>query len=118
MDNFNSIVLKALKELRTDVVEYRKSGKINLDTSTGICSNVCDRVDWWVQTGVYKWVENSSKNWLEFSGIKDYPVEHPAFVRPADGYTETPDKWIGGYGNNRMKLLDYLIECLEKEMNK
>ena len=67
--------------------------------SNGICSNLT------IVSQVYSYgfVEKYSVGWSEHSGDIEYPVP----ITVSDHYK---GKWIGEYGEARLRLLDYLID--------
>ena len=69
--------------------------------TNGICGNLT------IVSQVYSYgfVEKYSVGWPEHSGDREYPVPS------VNGYQCL--KWIGEYGEARLRLLDYLIEQME-----
>ena len=81
--------------------ELAACGNVPAETS-GICSNLT------IVSQVYSYgfVEKYSIGWPEHSGDREYPVPRPL----GDQYK---GKWIGEYGEARLRLLDYLIGQME-----
>lgn len=52
--------------------------------------------------------------WPEFSGNIDYPVKHPDYIHPGGAFEEGDDLWVGEYGAARMRLLDWMIDELQR----
>lgn len=62
------------------------------------------------------WMRRAFLDWPEYSGYMAFPVPHPRFPSdPAEGYRRTRDKWVGDYGDARMRLLDFLIARAEEQ---
>ena len=55
--------------------------------------------------------------WPKYSGDIEYPVPHPELL-PKIAYYKTRGEhmWDDEYGANRMELLDWLIEQLDKKL--
>lgn len=54
--------------------------------------------------------------WPEFTGMSGYPVPHPHF-NPTDAFCEAEDYMFAGeYGAARIRLLQFIIDTLTKEL--
>ena len=92
----SAYMLNHLKKLKKDGPHH---------VSGGICSNIPCNPDP---------LMTLFSKWPEFSGCISFPVPHPE-MDSHDAYMNTPNLWVGEYGEARMRLLDFCIEELEKE---
>ncbi len=54
--------------------------------------------------------------WPEFTGMSGYPVPHP-HLNPTDAFCEAEDYMFAGeYGAARIRLLQFIIDTLTKEL--
>lgn len=90
-------LLRALLLLRISVFENKIPNE-----SAGICFNAwCFGAEHWVITPFFERCKSSS-------GSKKYPV-----IGGVSAYGNNENKWIGEYGERRIKLLDELIMAIE-----
>lgn len=87
---------------------------------TGICANVSSIASDSVPSGYTRVVmERVFVDWPLYSGDMKYPVPSPEYS-PHDAYSEaggTDRMWYSGeYAENRMKLLDFCINRLTREL--
>jgi hypothetical protein len=65
-------------------------------------------------------------NWPESTGNEGYPVPAPSNIGPRRTFWGTPeeqaywtlDRWAGEYGGSRIRLLNYMIRRIERELAK
>jgi hypothetical protein len=62
------------------------------------------------------WLGTKFVSWPEYSGDYNYPVPSPYKRVSAQMYYEHNSKWEGAYGSSRMRLVNFLIRELEKEL--
>lgn len=98
MTNKASEMLSHLLKLK----EMASCGNIPADMN-GICSNLTIVS----QIQSYGFVEKYSFGWPEHSGDREYPV-------PRVNGLYSSRKWVGEYGEARLRLLDYLTQQMEK----
>lgn len=64
-----------------------------------------------------KYLNTLFKNWEEFSGNLEYPVESPDSNKCSGEYYRYADsKYLGAYGEARIRLAEYLIKKMKKDL--
>lgn len=77
----------------------------------GICSNLPDEVYFEFRAHA----EQAYQTWPEYSGEAAFPVQHPDFAYPWEGYLENRGSmWSGEYGAARLRLLQHLINWFKE----
>lgn len=108
----------------------------NFDSDYGICENLSYKVNSAIAVkfpeefpeyiiGDGKILMNSWRilrsvfcTWPKFSGDANFPIDDPYEIEtPEDAYVRL-SKWTGAYGALRFELLDHVIDCLKKEIEK
>lgn len=86
------------------------------DLAVGLCSNLDTLLHG--DDIAFDLVETLAEGWPHHSGDRYYPVRHPDMPCIA-AYDNTPNLWVGEYGDNRLSLTrwvrDRLAELIEKE---
>lgn len=90
----------------------------NPDTVSGICMQapvvrVRRAYDYYEMV---QYLRGLCAQWPEYSGTDSCPVPHPHIAKPGDAYDHTYDLWEGEYGENRKRLLQFLIDTLQAEL--
>ncbi len=85
------------------------------DETLGICWHVLGEGDTENSKVIRKWLEKQFNEWPKFSGNVKYPVPH-CKLAPQMAYNHTYDVYKGEYGNDRMELLDFLIDQAYNEV--
>lgn len=87
----------------------------------GICANLVELSAGGVITQGLKWhIKDLMRKWPEYTGQPDYPV--PGVGRyamcPETTYDMLPsgEYFKGAYGGNRIRLVNFLIRALEREL--
>ncbi len=105
-----------MRDVLESAIEMRDVLEINPNNYTyGLCEVLCRGYDTAVLWPLFT-------RWPEFSGNSNYPIRWPG--DPAgrgqrqaaeDAYYRFP-RWTGEYGAARLRLLDFIISELEKEL--
>ena len=121
-------LLEQAKEVKKEAEYYRKTGNISKSFKYiwGICWNIdqyndIDLAWYWLSYNVTKFPNFSGK--ISFpvkAASTDYPYNCPVGMlqqdNPIKAYKFITNKWKGNYGDNRMELLDWMIETLTAQV--
>lgn len=100
-------VLKALREL----------GPTTEARFYGICFSLKEATDYLTVRFI---MDEYAPLWDEYSGDIEYPVPGFDEMGSITAYNTTDDMWDKNteYGRARYRLVDHLIECIEKDLQK
>lgn len=100
-------VLKALREL----------GPTTEARFYGICFSLTEATDYLTARII---MDEYAPLWNEYSGDIDYPVPSFSEKSSISAYNSTDDMWDTDteYGRARYRLVDHLINCIEKDLQK
>lgn len=93
------------------LITLRNNGPENI-YSSGICSSVRLHDS---RSDEFFAFRNAVQSWPEFSGDDYYPVKHPCYDDPCEAYHKSMYLWTGEYGAARRRLLDHIINYMEKQ---
>lgn len=85
------------------------------DEAFGICFNLNNNMMFSYKKETNDFLKETMPKWSEYSGNIEYPVKHPD-MDPQDAFNIVRNLWEDEYGDNRLALLDFLIETLQGEL--
>lgn len=110
--------LLVLLDILRDIRDCNKNNR----KSEGICNlfsiivlkyyKTSTRPSFFELYSLYGTLKNLDINWADYprySGATYYPVKHPTISSPINAFNNCTNLWYGAYGQERYKLLDWLI---------
>jgi len=93
-----------------EVLLTLKAGQIG-DKFLGICGNIPSNI----KAESLKYFYSTWDKWPEYSGYMGYPVKHGEHL-PVSAFFYVEDCWEGEYGEARYRLVDWLLEQIDKDL--
>ena len=95
----------------------------NFNKKYGICKNLGDKVinvidDEQITINPWEILTQAFYTWPQFSGDVQFPIDDPYEIEEAHNVYARLPKWTSAYGALRFELLDHVIDCLKKEIEK
>lgn len=115
------------KYLVSGLKELRANERIKVHQCCGICHNMLCYLartsvnPWFERKRLSDYLKQKMQQWPEYSGDPTYPIHTNKSIHPGDQYTKygyREDLWSNRhpYGRARLRLVDWLIEKLELEL--